>query len=48
MLDESERVKEEAEMKKREKMNEIYGQRMREKAVEKERADRLKQRENEM
>jgi hypothetical protein len=28
LLDESDRVKEESEMKKRERMNEIYGQRM--------------------
>jgi hypothetical protein len=45
LLDESDRVKEESEMKKRERINEIYGQRMREKAMEKERADRAKQRE---
>lgn len=32
LLDDSERMKEEAEMKKREKMNEIYTQRLREKA----------------
>lgn len=47
MLDESERVKDEAKKKKNDKMNEIYGQRMREKAVEKERSDKQKARERE-